>query len=122
MDEYTSYQHDIAELKYLCDSLYHQGIDVLGESHHGWVSDPTAKVNLQLNELIEHIASVAQSFKIKYPHHSDLAEILDDYLDETYALFGAYSVSETALRHWLRTKRRVAYCLAHEKRNAALHV
>ncbi|ACR68308.1 Biofilm formation regulator YbaJ [Edwardsiella ictaluri] len=122
MDENTSYQHDISELKYLCDYLYHQGIDVLGESNHGWVSDPTAEVNLQLNELIEHIASIAQSFKIKYPRHSDLAEMLDYYLDETYALFGTYSISETALRQWLRTKRRMAYCLAHEKRNAALHV
>lgn len=122
MDEYTSYRHDIAELKYLCDSLYRQGMDVLEESHHGWVSDPTAMVNLQLNELIEHIVNVALSFKIKYPQHSSLCEIVDDYLDETYALFSAYSVSEQALRHWLRSKRRVAYSLAHEKRNAALHV
>lgn len=122
MDEYTSYQHDIEELKYLCDSLYHQGMDVLGENHYGWVCDPTASVNLQLNELIAHIACVALSFKIKYPHYSDLTEILDSYLDETDALFAAYSIDDAALRHWLRTQRRVACCLAHERRNAALHI
>ena len=50
MDEYTSYQHDITELKYLCNMLYNQGMDVLSDSHHGWVNDPTAVDNLQLNE------------------------------------------------------------------------
>ena len=50
MDEYTSYQHDITELKYLCNMLYNQGMEVLSDSHHGWDNDPTAVANLQLDE------------------------------------------------------------------------
>ncbi|XPE62083.1 hypothetical protein ACNKHT_02725 [Shigella flexneri] len=36
----------------------------LEESNHGWVNDPTSAINLQLNELIEHIATFALNYKI----------------------------------------------------------
>ncbi len=35
----------------------------LEESNHGWVNDPTSAINLQLNELIEHIATFALNYK-----------------------------------------------------------
>jgi hha toxicity modulator TomB len=37
----------------------------LEESNHGWVNDPTSAVNLQLNELIEHIATFALNLQIR---------------------------------------------------------
>ncbi|EKS6442967.1 Hha toxicity modulator TomB, partial [Enterobacter hormaechei] len=54
MDEYSPKRHDIAQLKFLCESLYHDCLANLEESNHGWVNDPTSAINLQLNELIEH--------------------------------------------------------------------
>jgi hha toxicity modulator TomB len=56
MDEYSPKRHDIAQLKFLCETLYHDCLANLDESNHGWVNDPTSAINLQLNELIEHIA------------------------------------------------------------------
>ena len=41
MDEYSPKRHDIAQLKFLCENLYDEGIATLGDSHHGWVNDPT---------------------------------------------------------------------------------
>ena len=66
MDEYSPKRHDIAQLKFLCESLYHDCLANLDESNHGWVNDPTSAINLQLNELIEHIATFALNYKIKY--------------------------------------------------------
>ena len=57
MDEYSPKRHDIAQLKFLCETLYHDCLANLEESNHGWVNDPTSAINLQLNELIEHIAT-----------------------------------------------------------------
>ncbi len=56
MDEYSPKRHDIAQLRFLCETLYHDCLANTEESNHGWVNDPTSAVNLQLNELIEHIA------------------------------------------------------------------
>ena len=50
---------NIAQLRFLCETLYHDCLANLEESNHGWVNDPTSAVNLQLNELIEHIATFA---------------------------------------------------------------
>ena len=97
MDEYTSYQHDITELKYLCNMLYNQGMEVLSDSHHGWVNDPTAVANLQLNEINEQIATFGLTCKIKYPKSSQLTEILDEYLAETDTLICNYSINEPEL-------------------------
>ncbi|STI36670.1 modulator of gene expression, with H-NS [Escherichia coli] len=64
MDEYSPKRHDIAQLKFLCETLYHDCLANLEESNHGWVNDPTSAINLQLNELIEHIATFALNYKI----------------------------------------------------------
>jgi hha toxicity modulator TomB len=106
MDEYSPKRHDIAQLKFLCENLYDEGIATLGDSHHGWVNDPTSAVNLQLNELIEHIASFVMSFKIKYMDESDLSELVEEYLDDTYTLFSSYGINDSDLRRWQKTKAR----------------
>ena len=62
MDEYSPKRHDIAQLKFLCETLYHDCLANLEESNHGWVNDPTSAINLQLNELIEHIATFALNY------------------------------------------------------------
>ncbi len=64
MDEYSPKRHDIAQLKFLCETLYHDCLANLEESNHGWVNDPTSAINLQLNELIEHIATFALNYKL----------------------------------------------------------
>ncbi len=80
MDEYSPKRHDIAQLKFLCETLYHDCLANLEESNHGWVNDPTSAINLQLNELIEHIATFALNYKIKYNEDNKLIEQIDEYL------------------------------------------
>ncbi len=82
----------------------------LGDSHHGWVNDPTSSVNLQLNELIEHIASFVMSYKIKYMDESDLSELVEEYLDDTYTLFSSYGINDSDLRRWQRPRRDYSEC------------
>lgn len=79
MDEYSPKRHDIAQLKFLCETLYHDCLANLEESNHGWVNDPTSAVNLQLNELIEHIATFALNYKIKYNEDNKLIAQIDEY-------------------------------------------
>ena len=64
MDEYSPKRHDIAQLKFLCETLYHDCLANLEQSNHGWVNDPTSATSLQLNELIEHIATFALNYKM----------------------------------------------------------
>ena len=90
MDEYSPKRHDIAQLKFLCETLYHDCLANLEESNHGWVNDPTSAINLQLNELIEHIATFALNYKIKYNEDNKLIEQIDEYLDDTFMLFSSY--------------------------------
>ena len=80
MDEYSPKRHDIAQLRFLCETLYHDCLANLEESNHGWVNDPTSAVNLQLNELIEHIATFALNYKIKYAEDNKLIAQVDEYL------------------------------------------
>ncbi len=107
MDEYSPKRHDIAQLRFLNENLYDEGIATLGDSHHGWVNDPTSAVNLQLNELIEHIASFVMSFKIKYPDDTNLSDLVEEYLDDTYTLFSNYGINDSDLRQWQKTKKRL---------------
>lgn len=104
MDEYSPKRHDITQLKFLCESLYVEGMDTLEDSSHGWVNDPTSRVNLQINELIEHIASFVMSFKIKYADENHLFELVEEYLDDTYTLFASYGINTPELRRWQKTK------------------
>lgn len=99
MDEYSPKRHDIAQLKFLCETLYHDCLANLEESNHGWVNDPTSAINLQLNELIEHIATFALNYKIKYNEDNKLIEQIDEYLDDTFMLFSSYGINMQDLRN-----------------------
>lgn len=100
MDEYSPKRHDIAQLRFLCETLYHDCLANLEESNHGWVNDPTSAVNLQLNELIEHIATFALNYKIKYTEDNKLVAQVDEYLDDTFTLFSNYGINSTDLQKW----------------------
>lgn len=104
MDEYTPKHYDIAQLRFLCENLCDESIATLGDSSHGWVNDPTSAINLQLNELIEHIATFILTFKIKYPNESELSEQVEKYLDDTYVLFSNYGINDAELRRWQKSK------------------
>ena len=107
MDEYSPKRHDIAQLKFLCESLQHDCLLNLDSSHHGWVNDPTSVIHLQLNELIEHIAAFALNYKIKYVDDSRLIELVDEYLDDSFILFSNYSINEQDLQKWQGSGRRL---------------
>ncbi|WP_165460165.1 Hha toxicity modulator TomB [Atlantibacter sp.] len=110
MDEYSPKRHDIAQLKFLCENLYHDSLMTLGDSNHGWVNDPTSAINLQLNELIEHIASFALNYKIKYDEDNALIEQVDEYLDDTFMLFSNYGISAQDLQKWRKSGNRLFRC------------
>lgn len=110
MDEYSPKRHDIAQLKYLCESLYHDCLANLGESNRGWVNDPTSAINLQLNDLIEHIAAFALNYKIKHDDDGKLIEQLDEYLNDTFTLFGNYGINAQDLQRWRKSGNRLLRC------------
>ena len=103
MDEYSPKRHDIAQLRFLCETLYHDCLANLEESNHGWVNDPTSAINLQLNELIEHIATFALNYKIKYAEDNKLIAQLDEYLDDTFMLFSSYGINTQDLQKWRKS-------------------
>lgn len=107
MDEYSPKRHDIAQLKFLCEKLYDEGMASLIDSHHGWVNDPTSDSQLQLNDLIEHIASFTMNYKIKHAEDEALITQIDVYLDDTFMLFTSYSVNQQDLKRWQRGVRRL---------------
>lgn len=107
MDEYTPKNYDIAQLRFLCENLCDESIATLGDSSHGWVNDPTSAINLQLNELIEHIATFILTFKIKYPDDNELSQRVEKYLDDTYALFSNYGINDAELRGWRKSKEKL---------------
>ncbi|MFS2222478.1 Hha toxicity modulator TomB [Pantoea sp. B65] len=114
MDEYSPKRHDIAQLKFLCENLYDEGMATLGDSHHGWVNDPTSAVNLQLNELIEHIASFTMNYKIKHVEDTDLIAQIDEYLDDTFMLFSNYGINVQDLQRWQKSAKRLFSIFAEE--------
>ncbi len=116
MDEYSPKRHDIAQLKFLCESLYHDCLANLGESNHGWVNDPTSAINLQLNDLIEHIATFALNYKIKYDDESRLIEQIDEYLDDTFMLFSSYGINACELQKWRKSGNRLFRCFVSESK------
>jgi hha toxicity modulator TomB len=107
MDEYSPKRHDIAQLKYLCESLFDDSMATLTDSHHGWVNDPTSESNLQLNDLIEHIASFTMNYKIKHVEDEALISQIDEYLDDTFMLFSNYGVNSPDLQRWQRSAKRL---------------
>lgn len=117
MDEYSPKRHDIAQLKFLCENLYDECLATLGDSHHGWVNDPTSAVNLQLNELIEHIAAFTMNYKIKFIEDSDLVGHIDEYLDDTFMMFSNYGINAQDLQRWQKSVRRLFNVFAEESAN-----
>ncbi|CAJ0993079.1 Hha toxicity modulator TomB [Pantoea sp. Nvir] len=107
MDEYSPKRHDIAQLKFLCKNLFDESMSNLTNSYHGWVNDPTSKNNLQLNHLIEHIASFTMNYKIKYAEDETLITQIDDYLDDTFILFTNYGINAQELNRWQNSALRV---------------
>ncbi len=114
MDEYSPKRHDIAQLKFLCENLYAESMATLGDSHHGWVNDPTSAMNLQLNELIEHIASFTMNYKIKHVEDEDLIAQIDEYLDDTFMLFSNYGINVQDLQRWQKSAKRLFNIFAEE--------
>ncbi|MBJ3814650.1 Hha toxicity modulator TomB [Shimwellia pseudoproteus] len=116
MDEYSPKRHDIAQLRFLCESLYHDCLANLGETNRGWVNDPTSAINLQLNDLIEHIATFALNYKIKYDDDSKLIEQIDEYLDDTFTLFSNYGIDAKDLQKWHKSGNRLFRCFVNASR------
>lgn len=110
MDEYSPKRHDIAQLKFLCEVLYQDCLSNLGESNHGWVNDPTSAINLQLNELIEHIATFALNYRIKHDEDNALIGQIDEYLDDTFMLFSSYGIHTQDLQKWRKSGNRLFRC------------
>ncbi len=114
MDEYSPRRHDIAQLKFLSESLYDESLATLGDSHHGWVNDPTSAANLQLNDLIEHIAAFTMNYKIKHIEDRDLITQVDEYLDDTFMLFSNYGINAQDLQRWQKSAKRLFNIFAEE--------
>ncbi|MCX8958028.1 Hha toxicity modulator TomB [Erwinia psidii] len=114
MDEYSPKRHDIAQLKFLCENLYDESMATIGDSHHGWINDPTSATNLQLNELIEHVAAFTMNFKIKHIEDSDLITQIDEYLDDTFMLFSNYGINVQELQRWRKSAKRLFNIFAEE--------
>ncbi|CAO97534.1 Hha toxicity modulator TomB [Erwinia tasmaniensis] len=124
MDEYSPRRHDIAQLKFLCENLYDEGLATLGDSHHGWVNDPTSTFNLQLNELIEHIAAFTMNYKIKHVEDADLISQIDEYMDDTFMLFSNYGINIQDLQRWQKSAKLLFNIFAKEcvmSQNQASH-
>lgn len=107
MDEYSPKRHDIAQLKFLCENLYDESMTTISDSHHGWINDPTSEINLQLNDLIEHIAAFTMNYKIKHIEDSDLISQIDEYLDDTFMLFSNYGINAQELQRWRNSAKRL---------------
>lgn len=117
MDEYSPKRHDIAQLKFLCENLYHDCLTALDDSNHGWVNDPASAINLQLNELIEHIEDFALNYKIKYDEDNTLIEQVDEYLNDTFMLFSHYGISTQDLQKWHKSGNRVFRCFVNASKD-----
>ena len=116
MDEYSPKRHDLAQLKFLCETLYHDCLVSLEENSAGWVNDPTSAINLQLNELIEHIATFALNYKIKYNEDDKLIAQIDEYLDDTFMLFSNYGINTDDLQKWRKSGNRLLRCFVNASR------
>ncbi len=100
MDEYSPNNYDIAELKYLCNSLQNEALFTLRKTNTHWINDLSSQKSVNLNELIEHVASFVWRFKIKYPNEQLIISLADEYLDETYNLFGSPLITLSELTDW----------------------
>ncbi|WP_336194238.1 Hha toxicity modulator TomB [Providencia stuartii] len=100
MDEYSPKNYDISELKYLCNSLNREAISSLQKTNTHWVNDLSSPQSASLNELIEHIAAFVWQYKIKYPEENLVISLVEEYLDETYDLFGSPVITLSEIIDW----------------------
>ena len=100
MDEYSPKRHDIAQLRFLCETLYHDCLANLEESNRGWVNDPTYALN----------------YKIKYAEDNKLISQLDEYLDDTFMLFSSYGINTSDLQKWRKSGNRLFRCFVNASR------
>ena len=63
-----------------------------------------------MNELIEHIATFALNYKIKYNEDNKLIEQIDEYLDDTFMLFSSYGINMQDLQKWRKSGNRLFRC------------
>ncbi|MCW2256163.1 hha toxicity modulator TomB [Providencia alcalifaciens] len=100
MDEYSPKNYDISELKYLCNSLNREAISSLQKTNTHWVNDLSSPQSARLNELIEHITAFVWQYKIKYPKENLVISLVEEYLDETYDLFGSPVITLSEIIDW----------------------
>ncbi len=100
MDEYSPKRYDVAQLKFLCENLFDESLATLNVHQLCWINDPTSAENLELNDLIEHIAAFSILYKLKHSEDELLITQVDKYLDDTFTLFSGYSVSKQDFNYW----------------------
>ncbi|WP_350445445.1 Hha toxicity modulator TomB, partial [Proteus terrae] len=100
MDEYSPEKVDLAELSFLCEELLQQALGSLDKGSTVWHNDLSSTKSVDLNVLIEHIMDFSWKFKIKYPDKHVINTLIEEYLEETYRLFGNTSISYSDINNW----------------------
>lgn len=100
MDEYSPEKVDLTELSFLCEELLQQALSSLDKGATVWSNDLSSIESIDLNVLIEHIMGFSWKFKIKYPDKHAINMRIEEYLEETYRLFGNTSISNSDINNW----------------------
>ena len=100
MDEYSPEKVDLAELSFLCEELLQQALGSLDKGSTIWHNDLSSTKSVDLNVLIEHIMDFSWKFKIKHPDKHVINTLIEEYLEETYRLFGNTSISYSDINNW----------------------
>lgn len=114
MDEYSPRSYDILVLKYLCDALYREAMLTLHRTKTHWKNDLGSDQSVKLNVLIDHITDFIGQFKLKFPNNVNLFIFIDEYLDETYNLFGKPVMSLTDISDWQKMNEHLAEILTND--------
>lgn len=115
-DEYSPMSYDILVLKYLCDTLHHEAILTSHKTKTHWKNDLGSDQDVKFNVLIDHITDFIGQFKLKYPNNVNLFIFIDEYLDETYKLFGKPVMSLTDISDWRKMNEHLAEILTNDIR------
>ncbi|WP_029685718.1 Hha toxicity modulator TomB [Tatumella saanichensis] len=100
MDEYSPKRYDVAQLRFLCESLSQEIYASINTQQFCWINDPTSPESLQINDLIEHIADVTIVYKLKHPEDEVLISQVDTFLDDTFTLLSRYTVNKKDFLYW----------------------
>lgn len=100
MDEYSPEKVDLAELSFLCEELLQQALSSLDKDTTVWNNDLSSAKSIELNVLIDHIMGFTWQFRIKYPDKYSINTLTEEYLDETYRLFGNTAISYSEINNW----------------------